>query len=238
MKSRIAVAALITLLSTAAFAGGLSKKYKKWPKSPEAYFLTNAEKEAWKNVETNEQAEKFIQGYLDRRGPDFQKTLKKRIDEADKYFSANGTPGSETLRGKVVIVFGPPSSITTGQGEGADTGGRSVRNVMSSPGASSGGGPGGGDSGVGGSSIGGGGNPMFSAHSSGGHLSDLPVYTFIYDASAAPKAIGKEFKVELGMVSKSEQEPVDEKDLDAKFEAVAEASIVKEAPKAEAPPAN
>ena len=37
--------------------------------------------------------------------------LADRIAVADKYFSSGETKGSETLRGKVVIVFGPPSSI-------------------------------------------------------------------------------------------------------------------------------
>jgi len=231
MRSKIALAVLITLISSAVFGRGLDKKYKKWPKSPQAYFLTNSEKEAWNDVKTNEEAEKFIQDYLDRRGPDFQKMLNKRIEEADKYFSSGKTPGSETLRGKVVIVFGAPTSISAAGGPGQGSG-QTVRNVVASAGADPGGGN---NASIDAGSAGGGGNPMFSSHSSGGHLSDFPVFTFVYDASAAPKAIGKEFNVDLAMESNTEQLPIDEKGLDAKFEAVAEASISKDQPKA--PPA-
>jgi hypothetical protein len=53
-----------------------------------------------------------------------------------------------------------------------------------------------------------------------------PVFAFLYDAEHAPKAIGKPFRAELKMYSDTDQEPADPRDLEAKFETVAEASIV------------
>jgi hypothetical protein len=55
--------------------------------------------------------------------------------------------------------------------------------------------------------------------------------TFLYDADHAPKAIGKAFQAVVNMVSASYQEPADPDDLNAKFEAVAEASLHPEPPK-------
>ena len=66
----------------------------------------------------------------------------------------------------------------------------------------------------------------------------LPTMTFIYDAEHAPKAIGKAFKAEVNMVTSTYQEPANPDDLNAKFEAVAEASTHPEAEaKPPAPPA-
>ena len=106
------LASAILLAGAAALAaGGLSKRYKTWDKSPEAYFLTRDERAQWKKVRTDEEAQNFILDYKAKRGPDFQKMLDERIAAADKYFSAGETKGSETLRGKVIIVFGPPSGV-------------------------------------------------------------------------------------------------------------------------------
>lgn len=43
-------------------------KYKDWDKTPEAYFLTPAERAEWKKVSTDEDAEKFIGLYFAKRG--------------------------------------------------------------------------------------------------------------------------------------------------------------------------
>src|SRR5690348_16238085 len=78
-------------------AAGLSKKYKSWDKSPEAYFLTGAEKAQWKQVKTDAEAQSFVLDYKAKRGPDFEKMLSDRVAVADKYFSSGETRGSETL---------------------------------------------------------------------------------------------------------------------------------------------
>ena len=115
MKRTIFAVLLIVSAVPLAFGAGLSKKYKNWEKSPEGYFLTNAERDQWKLVKTDADAQNFILDYKARRGPDFEKMLSERTAVADKYFSSGETKGSETLRGKVVIVFGPPSSIERGR---------------------------------------------------------------------------------------------------------------------------
>ena len=228
MKRTAILLVLALAAAPAAFSASLSKQYKNWDKTPEAYFLTNAEREQWKKVKTDQDAQNFILDYKTKRGPDFEKVLGERMAVADKYFSSGETKGSETLRGKVIIVFGPPSGIDQSKGTGAGAivdpnaqgvgGGKSGGLTMSSGGAS----------------------PIGSAPAAVARA-QYPTMTFIYDADHAPKAIGKPFKAEVNMVSSTYQEPANPEDLNAKFESVAEASLhpepPKEAPK-ETPPPN
>lgn len=211
MKKAAALALTIAAFSSAAFADGLSKQYKKWDRTPEAYFLTSAERVQWKNVKTDAEAQNFILDYKGKRGPGFEAMLKERIAAADKYFSAGETKGSETLRGKVIIVFGPPSAIDNGKGKVKK--GSDANASINAHG-------GGKDDGV---SLGSGGHGPLDY--SAPHAQS-PTFTLSYDAQAAPKAIGKPFDVELKMISDSDQETWDPKGLEAKFEAVAEASIL------------
>ena len=203
--------ALVLVLSAApdVFGAGLSKKYKNWERSPEAYFLTNAERDQWKKVRTDADAQNFILDYKARRGPDFEKMLAERVAVADKYFSSGETKGSETLRGKVIIVLGPPSSIERGKGDvGSKTDATRVDNFSSGRG------------GIDTSSAGTAG-PM-SPHA---NAAQPPMFTFVYNKEAAPKPIGKAFRVELKLFTEADQEPEDPQGLDRMFETMAEASI-------------
>jgi len=222
---RTALLLALVMAAPAAFGAGLSKQYKNWDSTPEAYFLTNAERAEWKKLKTDAEAQNFILDYKNKRGPDFDKMLKERVAVADKYFTSGETKGSTTLRGKVIIVFGPPSGIDQTKGGGGPrgvdpnaqgvAGGKDGGLTMSSGGAS----------------------PIGSAPAAQASV-QLPTMTFIYDAEHAPKAIGKPFKAEVNMVSATYQEPADPDDLNAKFEAVAEASTHPEAaPKPPVPPA-
>jgi GWxTD domain-containing protein len=214
----------ILLAAPLLHADGLSRKYRTWDRSPEAYFLTRVERAQWKNVKTDADAQNFILDYKARRGPEWEKTLNERIVQADKYFSAGEAKGSETLRGKIVIMFGPPSDVAHGEGKG-----KSVANQGSAPElqarnpASRERGPG--DESVAMSS--GGASPMGSAP----RHADSPTMTFVYDEKAKPKAIEKPFKIEVKVISNSYQETWDPKGLDERFEEVAQASIVPEPPK-------
>lgn len=97
-------------VSATGLAGGL-KKQKEWAKSPQAYFLTKAERAAWDAIQTDGEAERFIVEYLAKRGERFRAELEQRIAQADKYLSFGKKKGSETLRGRIVILLGPPSKI-------------------------------------------------------------------------------------------------------------------------------
>lgn len=86
-------------------------KYQDWPNSPQGYFMTNAERAEWHTLTTEAQAAKFIDAFLAKRAPDFAATVAERAAAADQYLTLGRTPGSKSLRGKVVILLGPPTSV-------------------------------------------------------------------------------------------------------------------------------
>lgn len=131
-------------------AAGLSK-YKSWAASPEAYFLTQDERAKWGRVTSDEEAEKFIAAYKAARGKGFEAAIQSRIAYADANFKLGRKRGSETLRGKTLVVLGPPTRVvndggTAGKSKvdvtggdlvgagGSDKGGGNVGNVHSNAG--------------------------------------------------------------------------------------------------------
>jgi len=202
--------ALAAGLCAASFPGdGLSAKLRDWPKSPEAYFPTAEERSQWKSVKTDSDADAFVAAYYARRPADLPAILKERIGVADKYFSDGKVKGSETLRGKVIILFGPPSKIESTDASGSmGRAGTVDRGEVTSGVADP-------HSNVG---------PGVAGLSGSTHD---PIFSILYDEKAAPKAIGKAFRVDLKMKGGGRQEAVKTEDLEEKFEAVAKASIVK-----------
>ena len=106
---------LLTLAGLAvAFSAMASlSKYKDWDKSPEAYFLTPAERADWKNVQTDEDADKFIALYYAKRGGDaFKQEISRRIAAADEKFKMQRYKrGADSVRGQLLIVLGTPSRV-------------------------------------------------------------------------------------------------------------------------------
>lgn len=111
MKRTIAVA--VALLVCSMSASAQLSTFQVWDESPEGYFMTAEEREAWKSVASDADAQKFVAEFRARRGGDaFVNEVKKRADNADKYLSIGKTKGSATLRGKAVILFGAPINIS------------------------------------------------------------------------------------------------------------------------------
>jgi GWxTD domain-containing protein len=213
MRSPLRFCVFLLLVPAALSADRLSTKYRSWDKSPEAYFLTSEERAQWKHVRADADAETFVADSFARRGPDFPAMLKERTAAADKYFSSGKIKGSETLRGKVIVLFGPPTSIdqsaskgtvgTGGVGDEAKYANAGVPNPYSNVGA--------GAAGL-------------------AHSERAEQFNFNYEKQQAPAAIGKPFRVEILLRSGSDQQPLDPLGLEEKFEAVAKASIAREAP--------
>ncbi|MEO8432405.1 MAG: GWxTD domain-containing protein [Acidobacteriota bacterium] len=110
---------LAAFIFVAAVASAQSAKYKDWPKSPEAYFLTPAERTEWAQVKSDEDAEKFIATYYARRGGDkFKAEIARRIAAADEQFKLRRQRGAESSRGRLLIVLGGPTRVTTTRGAG------------------------------------------------------------------------------------------------------------------------
>jgi GWxTD domain-containing protein len=85
----------------------------KWNKSPEAYYMTAAERAEWKNIASPQDAQRFIDEYYRKRGEQFGKDVRTRIDIADKNFKLDKTRGSETAKGRVYMLLGTPSTSRT-----------------------------------------------------------------------------------------------------------------------------
>jgi GWxTD domain-containing protein len=103
--------AVLLLCAASAFAGDGLVKFKGWDATPQGYFMTKAEHQEWSAVRNDEEAQRFVDAYLARRGPAFAAQLASRVDQADKHLTIGKTPGSMTLRGKVVILLGAPSAF-------------------------------------------------------------------------------------------------------------------------------
>jgi len=93
---------------------GVLARYKDWGNSPEAYFLSAEERQRWSAIDSDEAAETFIAEYRAVRGKGFGAAIQSRIAYADKNFSIGKKKGSETLRGRTLIVFGPPTRVVQG----------------------------------------------------------------------------------------------------------------------------
>src|SRR5438128_7916352 len=109
MRSRTITVALLFLPS---LLFGLSQKHKDWAASPQAYFMTKAEHVRWASIVNDADADQFIADFVARRGTGFAEEVSDRVTNADKYLTIGKTkPASQTLRGKVIVLLGPPSTI-------------------------------------------------------------------------------------------------------------------------------
>lgn len=117
-RSLVSVAILAVLAVSAAFAADLVK-FKDWEKSPEfVYLATDADRKAWKDVRTDEQAEKFVALFWARRNPDpsnpaneFKQRFESRVAKADELFAFAKKRGSLTERGKLFVLIGAPKTM-------------------------------------------------------------------------------------------------------------------------------
>src|SRR5258706_9651450 len=103
------------LIVLALFAASNLGRYRDWPDSPQGYFLTKAERAEWAKLTTEAEAERFVNDFLARRGAGFAADVAESAKAADEHLTVANRPGSRTLRGKIVILLGPPSGFSVGQ---------------------------------------------------------------------------------------------------------------------------
>jgi GWxTD domain-containing protein len=105
----------------------LATPYKKWLSEDVSYIITDAERKAFLQLQTNEEREQFIEQFWQRRNPDpdsVDNTVKeehyRRIAYANEHFSS-GVQGWRTDRGRIYIMYGKPDSLESHtQGENYD----------------------------------------------------------------------------------------------------------------------
>ena len=86
-------------------------EYKHWPLSPQGFYMTKAERAQWSQIKNDDDAKKFIDEFRAKRSPEFLKMVAERAAKADEYLSLGKTLGSDSVRGKVVILLGPPAGL-------------------------------------------------------------------------------------------------------------------------------
>jgi len=95
----------------------MSPEDNKWLNEDVRWIITDEERKAFKQLSNEEEREKFIEAFWDRRNPnpdsednEFKDEHYRRIEYANEHFAA-GEPGWMTDRGRIYIVFGPPDEI-------------------------------------------------------------------------------------------------------------------------------
>ena len=116
-----------TILMTGAFAGlllsdfgsgDLPRKYRLWLEEEVFYIITPLEKEVFLKLNSEQERELFIQAFWKQRDPspgsdrnEFRDEHMRRLQHANRRFSAAGKPGWKTDRGKIYILLGEPKSL-------------------------------------------------------------------------------------------------------------------------------
>jgi GWxTD domain-containing protein len=107
---RLLIALVLAALAMP-LAAALSAKYKDWGSSPQGFFMTKAERVQWDAVKTDQDAQAFVEKFLASRGPNFASEVADRAARADQYFTIGKSAGSKSMRGKVIILLGPPTAL-------------------------------------------------------------------------------------------------------------------------------
>ena len=95
----------------------LATPYKTWLDEDVVYIISPEERQAFLQLETNEEREQFIEAFWQRRSTnpdlpdnDFKEEHYRRIAYANEHF-ASGIPGWRSDRGRIYITWGKPDEI-------------------------------------------------------------------------------------------------------------------------------
>ena len=93
--------------------------YRLWLNQDVAYIITDAERAAYKSLQSDPEREHFIEQFWLRRDPtpgtpenEFKEEHYRRIAYANEHFAA-AIPGWKTDRGRIYITYGPPDEKET-----------------------------------------------------------------------------------------------------------------------------
>lgn len=104
----------------------LSGAFSDWAEGPEGFLLTKKEKKEWAKINTDSEAEKFIELFWAQRNPEptsafnaFRAEFESKVRFADENFGFGKTRGALSERGRVLILMGRPDSRQVRSLEGA-----------------------------------------------------------------------------------------------------------------------
>ena len=91
--------------------------YKKWLDEDVRWIITDEELSAFKKLQNNAERDTFIEGFWQRRDPtpdtaenEYKEEHYRRIAYANEHYAA-GMPGWRTDRGRIYVMYGPPTSV-------------------------------------------------------------------------------------------------------------------------------
>ena len=96
--------------------GPYSDAYHKWLNEDVAYIIDQAERTAFLRLTNDEERDKFVEQFWERRNPTpgapnkFKEEHYRRLAYANEHF-ASGVPGWKTDRGHIYILYGPPDEL-------------------------------------------------------------------------------------------------------------------------------
>lgn len=106
-------------VSQAPMDSAAASSYSKWMNEDVVYIIDDAERAAFQKLTTDQERDHFIEQFWERRNPTpgssankFKQEHYRRLAYANQHFrTASGTPGWQTDRGHMLIVYGPPDEI-------------------------------------------------------------------------------------------------------------------------------
>jgi GWxTD domain-containing protein len=112
----VIIAAAVTLAAATTGFAQLSMAKADWARGPVQYFMTPEEKAQWNAVKSDAEADSFAALFWARRDPtpatpvnEFRDEFERRVKYADEKFGTGRQRGSLTDRGRMLILFGPPT---------------------------------------------------------------------------------------------------------------------------------
>ena len=118
LRRRTAGALLLGLSSILPAAAKVLEDLRKWGEGPVRYIARKEEVQAFRELETDQARTSFIEQFWARRDPtsetlanEYRHRFWERVREANDTFLDSSKPGWMTDRGKIHILYGPPTEI-------------------------------------------------------------------------------------------------------------------------------
>ncbi|HJT17407.1 MAG TPA: GWxTD domain-containing protein, partial [Thermoanaerobaculia bacterium] len=126
MKVRtLTIAAVFVAASAVTGFAQLSMSKADWAQGPVKYLMTKDEQAQWNALKSDADADQFIALFWARRDPtpstpenEFKEAFDQRVAYADQHFGTAREKGSMTDRGRILILFGPPTRALRSGGTG------------------------------------------------------------------------------------------------------------------------
>jgi GWxTD domain-containing protein len=94
----------------------LSQKYIDWANGPAKWLFTRDDQKAWNAIQSDDQAQHFMDLFWARRDPtpgtlvnEYRDEFESRVKYADEHYGQRGARGAMTDRGRALIVLGWPN---------------------------------------------------------------------------------------------------------------------------------